>query len=514
MMRKMLAILLTVILFVSIVAGCSNGSTESSNATGETTSEGTTEDNGSDKEGEYPVIRMNYAIVFDSFDEKAIEDELNKIMREKAGAEIDLIGIEFGNWSTQLNLMLTGGENSLDLFSSFWYTSVSNLKANGQVMALDDLLESDGHGIMSEYEGLEEYIDCGRVGGKLYGIPSIYAWCSEMLYLTTKEVSDAASIDWSQVNDLDTVTDALIDMKAASPASYFIPGSTDPYWIPKDIDYLGDTNFLGVLTDPTNSTTVENYYESEYFMNILEQVKIWKENDLISPDPLSNTNPTLMNLLMGVVDGTPGYHWDAQAGIRSNSVQNGLELVGTNLTEPLATTGDVTTYMWHISSFCENPDAAMRVLNVLYSDPTASQLITNGIEGLEYVINENGQMEYPEGKTMADIGWAAASMAYWPNVTICETWNYEDPDIYDQMKAKNQTANKSKALGFVFDSSPVADQMTACANVVAQFYLPLMYAETDIDTALPEFQAQLKSAGVDDIIAEKQSQLNSWLESK
>lgn len=121
--------------------------------------------------GEYPVIRVPYSIVFDSFDADKVEDALNEIMREKAGAEIELVGIEFANWSTQLNLMLTGGENSLDIFSSFWYTSVNNLAANGQAMPLDDLLKSDGQGILDIYDGLEDYLNCGKIDGKIYGIP-------------------------------------------------------------------------------------------------------------------------------------------------------------------------------------------------------------------------------------------------------------------------------------------------------------------------------------------------------
>lgn len=51
---------------------------------------------------------------------------------------------------------------------------------------------------------------------------------------------------------LTKMTDAMISLKKANPDKYFIPGSTDPYWIPKSIDYFGDTNYLGVLTDPTH----------------------------------------------------------------------------------------------------------------------------------------------------------------------------------------------------------------------------------------------------------------------
>lgn len=316
------------------------------------------------------------------------------------------------------------------------------------------------------------------------------------------------------MNDLDTLTDAMIKMKEASPDKYFIPGSTQTYWIPKDIDYLGDTNFLGVLTDPTNSTTVENYYESDYFLNFLEHVQQWKDAGLISPDPMSNSDATLVNLQYGIVDGTPGYNWDTEIGRKSSEVQYALELYGTSLSEPLATSGDVTTYMWHISSFCEDPAAAMRVLNVLYSDAEAAQLVGMGIEGENYVLDENGQMAFPEGKTLWDAGWGCAASALWPNITLCESWYYEPADLYDRMREKNASAKKSLALGFQFDSSPVADQVAACSNIVAQYYMPLMYAEADIETTLPEFQEQLKSAGIDEIIAEKQRQLDEWLASK
>ena len=511
-LRKAVSVLLAVTMLVFTLTGCgSKPAGETGGGEAETESNaGQEADKSADaaSTGEYPVIRVPYSIVFESFDAPAIQDALNEIMREKAGAEIELVGIEFGNWSTQLNLMLTGGDNSLDIFSSFWYTSVSNLAANGQAMALDDLLASDGQGILELYDGLEEYLNCGKVNGKIYGIPCIYAWCSENMYMVRTEDSEAAGIDWSQIHDLDGVTDAMIAMKQANPDKYFVPGSTDPYWIPKSIDYPGDTNYLGVLT---NSTTIENYYESAYFKDFMEHVKVWKENEIFSPDPLSNNQPTLMSLLLGITDGTPGYSWDAQVGIQSSAVQNGIDVVGTGITEALATSGDVTTYMWHVSPFSKNPEAAMRVLNVLFTDPEAAQIAANGLEGLEYVLDENGQMSYPEGKTMGDLGWPAASMAYWPNVTLCKTWNFEPENIYELMKEKNKTAKKSLALGFQFDSTPVADQMTACANVVAQFYTPLMYGEVDIDSTVEEFNKQLYNAGLQDIINEKQTQLDAWL---
>lgn len=85
-----------------------------------------------------------------------------------------------------------------------------------------------------------------------------------------------------------------------------------------------------------------------------------------------------MSVNLGIADGTPGYSWDAESSIPSTGVQNGMDVVGSAVTEPLATTGDVTTYMWHISPFCKNPEAAMRVLNVLFTDPKQLRLQQTG----------------------------------------------------------------------------------------------------------------------------------------
>lgn len=518
MKQKMLALILTMCVTFSMMTGCSKAQEAPDKAPENQTAESEeAKTNGQESEkaeGDYPVIRMAYIMVGDTSMETEVEEKLNTILREKAKAEVDLIGLEFGNLTTQMNLMLTGGEESIDLFNSFWYASASSLVANGQIRALDDLIDINGAEVLKQFEGYEDYLDCGRINGSLYGIPTIYAWSSENIYLVNREAVEAANVDLSRVNDINSLTEALIQMKTAQPDGYFIPGSTETYWVPKGIDYLGDTNYLGVLTDPTNSTTVENYYESEYFLNLLENVKVWKEKGIISPDPMSNSNPTLVNLQYGVVEGTTGYNWDTEAGISSTSVQYGLDLDGCALSEALATTGDVTTYMWHISSFCKEPEAAMRILNVLYSDAEAAKYVGMGIEGKNYTLDENNQMVIPEGKTLFDAGWGCAGSAIWPNVMLCNTWNYESADIYEQMKEKNKEARKSLALGFLFDTTPVADQVAACANVVAQYYTALMYAEADIDETLPVFQEQLKSAGIDDIIKEKQSQLDAWLVSR
>ena len=524
-MKKLAAIALTATMGASLMVGCGSNSNTNTTATETDTSSakteasvGTTSENTSAQDGEYPVVRMAYSHIFPIEDEEAVEAAMNEILREEAHAEVDLVGVDFSDMTSQMNLLLTGGNKEpLDIFSSFWYLPLNTLKSNGQISELDDLLKEHSD-VLDLFKDNPEVLDACKIGGTLYALPALGPWSSPEFYVCMKADSDAASIDWSKVNTLDDVTDAMLAMKKVNPDHYYIPGATETYYVPKDIDTLGDNNtFLGVLTDPLNSTKVENYYESDYFKNFMKNVKIWSENGLISPDPMSNTLPSLLSLQNGVTSGSPGYCWsDKEWFYEANTQQNyGGDVTGCNYGERLITTSNIQTYLWHITSFSKNKEAAMNVLAAFYTDSRLDALYGNGIEGKNYVVNADGKLEYPEGKNNTNCGWTGMGATYsLPNVSKCPAWYYQPDDMWDQMMKTNEEAKPSLALGFVFDSTPVADQITACSNVCAQYYLPLINGEANIDETLPVFQQALHDAGIDEIIAEKQKQLDAWLANK
>ena len=510
--------ILLVLLIVGMFSACtpSSPATDTPVSTDDKPADTSTEEAAAVDE-DYPVVRMAYTRIFATDSESKIEDALNVIMREEAHAEIDLVPVDFQSMTTQFNLMLTGGADSIDIFSSFWYMPLGTLYSNGQLAALDDLLASDGEGILDLFADTPEILGSCRIDGKLYGLPSYGPYSSPMIYVVKKTDSEAAGIDWTGIDKLDEVTEAILLMKEANPDHYYVPGATETYWIPKDIDYLADTNFLGVLTDPLNSTTVENYYESDYFMNFLENVKIWQANDIINPDTMSNTNPTLLSIQYGITSGTPGYGWNLEEWLYESNLQQtyGDDMTGTQMGDRLITTGTATTYLWHITSFSENKEAAMRILKVFYTNDEAANLIGNGIEGENYILNDEGKVEFPEGKDMTNCGWTGLGASYnLPNSSGCPVWYYQPDNMWEMMAETNVEAKASLALGFTFDASPVADQVTACSNVIAQYYLPLINGEVDIDEVLPVFQQALRDAGIEDVIAEKQAQLDAWLASK
>ena len=457
-----------------------------------------------------PVVRMCINKPGNGEDELMVEEAVNKYLAENYGIQIDIV---LKQDNTQLNLMLTGGSDTVDIFTSFWFMSPSVLYNNGQLLNLDPYMDTYGAGIKELFKDYPEVLDCGKINGSFYGLPAYTAWSTPNIITVKEDVANAANIDWSKVKTLDDATEAMVEMKKATPSTYLVPGATQTYWVPKDLDDLGDTKYLGVIINPDQSTTVESYYESDQFKNFLDNVKIWSENDLISPDPMSNDQATLYNLMYGIVDGTPGYSWSIDEFCYEANVQQNFNgnMVGAQIGDAYITTGTVQTYMWHISSFTKVPEAAMTLLSALYTDNDLAFLLAYGIEGEHYTVDENGQLHYPDGIGAFDDKWCGIPMDYWPNITGCPTFWYQMPDKNEKMIQSNSVAKVSKALGFVFDSSTVADEMAACTSVVDQYYLPLINGVVNIDETYPVFIQALKDAGIDKIISEKQTQLDAWL---
>ena len=57
----------------------------------------------------------------------------------------------------------------------------------------------------------------------------------------------------------------------------------------------------------------------------------------------------------------------------------------------------------------------------------------------------------------------------------------------------------------------VATQVAAVSNVVDQYLKVLTFGDVDPDEFYPQFLDALKVAGIDDIIADYQTQADAWL---
>lgn len=92
---------------------------------------------------------------------------------------------------------------------------------------------------------------------------------------------------------------------------------------------------------------------------------------------------------------------------------------------------------------------------------------------------------------------------------------YPDPkDKWDQFRAFNAKAIKSSVLGFTPDLSRMPIQIQNVRMVWEKYYPSLMTGSVDVDTELPKFNQELKQAGLGELRAEVQKQLDAWRASR
>ena len=146
----------------------------------------------------------------------------------------------------------------------------------------------------------------------------------------------------------------------------------------------------------------------------------------------------------------------------------------------------------------------MMMLDYLMTQKDAENLLNWGVEGEDYVV-KGDVLDYPEGKDISTVSYHFGQGWILPNQFVCTPWASDGKDIYEKVAKYNTTAVVSKLLGFVFDSSPVADEVAACQVVYDTYYKSLQTGAVDPDEYLPQFMDELKTAAPFSINREEES---------
>lgn len=506
MKRKILGLLLTLTMTTLMFAGCGSKVEEGSVSSTTESKSNVTESKSREK-----VTKLNLAMfsVGDVADAKLVQDAVNEIAREKINAEVEISFINFGAYRQQTNLMLSSGED-FDLMPTLIAPTLATYVANGQFIPLDDLLNEYGQGILKNIP--QQYIECGIIDGSVYGITTNRDLAASFGFTMRKDMADKYGIDYKAIKTLEDVEAALQIIKKNEPNIYPLVPQTGAAIASSwgDYDNLGDGNWLGVLLDVGASLDVVNYYGSDDFKDFVTATRSWYEQGLIMPDILNNTETGNSIVKAGKAF---GYLSNTKPGFDSQETRAaGIEMVTVDIIPAFATTSNVQGIVWAIPTNSKNPDKAMQFMNLMYSDKDISNLLIYGIKDVHYkVIDEaNGIIDYADGVDATNTAFPGGTGWGWPNQFLGYIWNGNANDYWQQMDNFNKTATPSGALGFVFDAINVSTEMAACANVIDQYKNALMGGVIDPNEALPKFLQDLKDAGIDNIMDEKQKQLDVW----
>lgn len=448
--------------------------------------------------------------------DQQIQEAVNAILSEKLNATVEFVSVPFGDVPDKLNLMLSSGEQ-MDIFQCMG--SYSTFYAN------DFLLDLTGY--EDYYKDITDlagtYMASGQIGGKQYGLPAIKDFALDYCFIFRQDIIEDCGINVDEIKDYDQLHDMLAAIKEKYPDLVPLMGGgggntgavldqlmnfEDNCWP----DTLGGAP--AVLMNPTEDSTVTNYFESESYKMICDYAWQWKQEGLIGFDQMTDG----ANLLRGQLGAGTGSSYHPRTLTENGKSRTGYDVVALRKL-PTANSVLTTSTYWNycINSVSENPERALQVLNYMYTDKEINNLLAWGIEGEDYqMVSDEGAgvIDYVEGQDDSNVAYYQWAKFSFTNNYLQYVMTGTDPNLWEEMDAFNTGADVSLALGFSFDSSKVSTQIAAVTNVVNQYDNALRCGDLDPAVEIPNFIAALKSAGVDDIITEKQSQLDAFMASK
>ncbi len=442
-----------------------------------------------------------------------VTEEINRITVPGIGVEVEFRPVDATAAYTEYSLWISREEQvDLMMLNNQDITTYVNRK---MLLPLDELLEEEGQDIL----GLEEeelYLTEGSVvKNAAYGVAVVpdYAgngvglWAAESLVRKT-----GLAYEKEHVYTLEELKDFFARCKELFPDSYplgqITAGNTTSSWLyfGGGQTGLGGDALSGILAEDGQ---VVNPYETKAYGVFLRWLRECYEKGYIYPDA-AFTDSYLEELIAGGLvlsipwASAPGYGREETFGEKMVCLRTSRVTIERQHSK---------SGFWTIPVTSKDPQAAMKFLNLLYVDERITNLIQYGIASRHYVVLdvETGRIGYPYGVSRSSVGYYNPLELYGDRRRM---YTFDSAEILEEKRAYEKEAmeNREECMGFYFDSQPVGGELAAVQKVVEKYVPALESGSLELNTWYPEFILQLKMAGIDKVIQEKQRQYDAWLE--
>lgn len=441
----------------------------------------------------------------DPEDQALIEEKANAYLAEKGyNCTLDLIMYDFGTFPDKLQTMISSGEEFDICFTCNWCNPYTQQAAKGAYVALNDdknLLEKYAPKT-KELLG-DDFLAGSQINGINYAIPANKEKAHQWGLLVLSDYVDKYKMDLSGVKSLADMEPFFQTIKDNEPNIYAFESLTgESAFRSLDFDRIGEDGYPGVVYND-DASKVFNELEAPETMEFFKLMRKYYEAGFIREDAATITDYTqdqkAGKMFAAVRSLKPGK--DAEEGLSMS--QNYTQIA---LTNPVISNRETTGSMQAISATSKHPERALMLLELFNTDEYFNNLINFGIEDVHYTkVSDKVIKAGPSrDKYNLSLGWAFG------NQFLNYVWDNEDPEKWTKFEAFNGEATTTQTLGFVFDPANVQTEIAQCTNIWKQYVPSLETGSVDPEVVLPQALDALKAAGVDNIIAEKQKQLDEW----
>lgn len=534
--QKLLSAISAITILASIITGCGGNpesfadSTDHANdsASLQNESKASSSSGGNEEITEITVVLRTLGTVDESASD-AVEEAVNEITRREINVAVDLMWVDSAKYETQVPMMITGNEKmDLMMFTPNPSTTYNTLMSQNQLMDITSYIDEYGPEIKNTLG--DDLLAATSKDGHIYGVGNYGPLTFKSMLLVRRDLADEAGVTqqlesattWAEIeNALKAISQqsgmGLVNadingtVLLANPALSAGENFSDGYVY----DNLGDSANMFMANKETGK--IECLYFNSDVQEVLRRTYDWYQEGLIYKDAAMAQDFGTTLLKNGVGCGL--ITTTEVGGEITAAASTGYDMIILNPVDENAsmiTTGILTKFGFGIPVTALEPEAAIKFLNLLYtSDSGLGNLLAWGIEGRDYIINEDGLADYPEGVTSETVPYHIADFLYGSRMNVTP-WAGNDPNLRQIQEESNRAAKVSPYLGFNLDNTGLEATLTACINVFEKYKTTILSGSCsqDYDTYYQEFLDELTANGINDLVEAYQKQLDDWLSSQ
>jgi len=530
-LKRMITILTVMAMCVTLVFGlaaCGGSNTSSGSATTTAVAGATTAAPAATAApAEKPTIKYYFIAQTATPDElKLVQGEANKLVSDKIGANIELHTFTFADVTSKVPLMLSSGDD-LDVVSNNGsFCSYTAEQQTGGLLALDNLLPKVTPNLWNKYD--KNIWQATKIKGSIYMVPNYNPGVSYPGVWARKDLTDKYSFDWQNADSWEAwepfYDQILKNEKGVTPIL-----SSDQYWgrlwFPNYYGYDGlpgvsapkGQALLGVKADDATRKVVALPFTDDYKAAVALARKWYQKGYFLKTPPTEDQ--------MGILRKTGKFasfivpfvgEWDTTA--MANNEWSGKIILQCKIKgkKNIINTGSITGSGNGVAKVSKHPQEALKFIEQMHTNADLVNLLNFGIKGTDWEFKDelNKVVGMPNGVTADNIKYnpntywqfGDSTLQYYTSPTGKDVLSRVQDDIKD-------LSVYSPIMGFTPDPAPVKSQIAAVANMAQEYGEPLekgLVDPNDGSKGLAVFQKKLKDAGIDDIVAEYQKQIDQW----
>lgn len=451
---------------------------------------------------------------------------INEKLTAAINAEIQVEWIEWADWQTKYNLALAMQDGTVDLVGTAtdWLDAWPNTQKGAFLPLSEDMLKTY---CPKTYESVsQDHWNLCKYEDQIYLIPEDnYSQWTNHGFLYRGDYAKAAGLDgihsWEDLGKFfqyvkDNYPDVIpwdADGAGSSYADQLLGG-----WISSKTGGINIEGFPAPLffgKSTTEPYTLSNFFtEGDSLVAFAKQMKAWSDAGYWREDVLNYTGDIKAEMKEGLTAANQHHtqtwkteRYNIEKLIPGSDVgffwfgEESNTLVSLNITHGAMA----------IAAQSDAPERALMAYDLIRNDPTFYRLFNYGMEGQQYVIDENGYMARPD--TYKDESVDGVTFDYWwgRNDNLELRSAVVDWPAYDALVAKYDAVKIDYPYGqVVFNMDAVSAEMDNLSNVFRTYAPVICFGKSDDPEAyVAEFRQALKDAGIDAVMANVQSQIDA-----